>query len=215
MENLNFKNYFNEKKYCVVKSAITNELRDFVTQYALFDEMQNFTPEKKYDWKLPPQVPNAHSKYADPVMETMLLHLLPIIEMNTGLSLYPTYSYFRVYRNGDDLESHLDRSSCEISATLCFNYSYDSEKYSWPIYMEGNEVNLHPGDLVVYRGCELSHWREKLELDENVWQVQGFFHYVDANGPCAEWKFDKRNSIGELKKDSRLTPTKKYIQYIT
>jgi hypothetical protein len=49
---------FKDKGYCVVKGAISPELRDFVTQYALFDEMQNQTEGDA-------QVPNAYSKYAD------------------------------------------------------------------------------------------------------------------------------------------------------
>jgi hypothetical protein len=104
---------FKENGYCVVRSAISPELRDFVTQYALFDEMQDFAGDDQ-------QVPDSHSKYADPAMESLLLLLHSTMEENTGLKLYPTYSYYRVYRNGDSLEHHTDRHSCEISATLKF-----------------------------------------------------------------------------------------------
>ena len=92
-------------------------------------------------------------------MESMLLHLPSIIEENTGLSVHPTYSYYRVYRNGDELKPHSDRPACEISTTLCFNYSYDDKKYQYPIFMDGQRVVLYPGDLVIYRGCDLKHWR--------------------------------------------------------
>ena len=184
---------FSKKGYCLIKNAVNPELRDFITQYALFDEMQDFTPDGQ-------QVPNAHSKYGDPAMETLLLNLHDLMQKHTGLELYPTYSFYRVYRPGDDLKIHKDRPSCEISATLCFNYSYDTEDYTWPIYMEGNQVKQNPGDLVIYKGCELDHWRDVFDLrDDNAWHVQGFFHYVDANGPYNDYKFDKRDSIGEVK----------------
>lgn len=186
---------FKENGYCIVKSAISDELRDFVTQYALFDEMQDFASEEMQGR---PQVPNAHSKYADPAMETMLLHLQKIMEENTGLKLHPTYSYYRVYRNGDELTKHTDRQSCEISATLCFNYDYDDKDYQWPIFMNETEVTLKPGDMVIYKGCDLPHWRKPFEYFKSCWHVQGFFHFVDANGPYTEFKYDKRNSIGEL-----------------
>jgi hypothetical protein len=202
------KDFFTKNGYCIVKSAVNPELRDFITQYALFDEMQNFNNKDK-------QVPNAHSKYADPCMETFLLNLQKQVEENTGLILEPTYSYYRIYRNGDTLEPHTDRPSCEISATVCFNYSYDDAKFTWPIFMEGNEVNLKPGDMVIYKGCELSHWRNKFDnvLDKNTWHVQGFFHYVNATGPFKDYKFDKRNSIGELKEQIRNNSNKSYITY--
>lgn len=199
---------FKEKGYCVVKNAISNELRDFVTQYALFDEMQDFTPEG-----VGRQVQNAHSKYADPTMEVMLLHLHKTMEENTGLSLFPTYSYYRVYRPGDDLKVHKDRPSCEISCTLCFNYSYDDAKYQWPIYMAGNKVNLSPGDMVIYRGCDLDHWREMFDLNEDVWHVQGFFHFVDQDGPYADYKYDKREMIGQKQK-TIISNTPSYITFL-
>lgn len=210
---------FQKNGYCVVRNAISKELRDFVTQYALFDEMQNFLAEKDSIAarmsESGPQVPNAHSKYADPAMETMLLHIQKILEDNTGLTLFPTYSYYRIYRTGDDLKPHTDRPSCEISCTMCFNYNYDSSNYSWPIYMEGNKIDLNPGDLVVYRGYDLEHWRAPFDVDENAWQVQGFFHYVDVNGPFAEFKWDKRSSIGAF--DGERNPKiaeKPYITYL-
>lgn len=189
MKNKNIET-FNKDGYCVIRNVLPSELRDFVTQYALFDEMQNFQADDD-------QVPGAHSHYADPAMETILVHLQDVIEKNTGLTLYPTYSYYRVYRNGDVLLPHRDRPSCEISATMCLNYSYDDKTFTWPIYMEGNPVDICPGDVVIYKGCEKSHWREPLRNDDDVWHVQAFFHYVDANGPYTEWKFDKRTQIGE------------------
>lgn len=198
---------FAENGYCVVKSAIPAELRDFVTQYALFDEMQDFNPDNT-------QVVGAHSKYADPAMEAMLLHLHSTMQENTGLELLPTYSFYRVYRPGDELVRHKDRPSCEISCTMCFNYEYEDEDYVWPIYMDGNKVVLEPGDLVIYRGCDLDHWRDPFQGGEADWHVQGFFHYIDKNGPFLDYQYDKRPTVGynEPKQTSSLS-NKSYIQY--
>lgn len=195
---------FREKGYTIVKNAINSELRDVITQYALFDEMQDFTPDKN-------QVPKAHSKYADPAMEAMLLHIQPLMEKHTGLKLYPTYSFYRVYRTGDILEPHRDRPSCEISTTVCFNYSYDDSEYTWPIIMDGNKVDMKPGDIVIYRGIDLEHAREEFITPNDDWHVQAFFHYVDANGVYANYRYDQRNSVGELKNKFI---NKRYIQYV-
>ena len=195
---------FREKGYTLVKNAISKELRDVITQYALFDEMQDFSPDGI-------QVPNAHSKYADPAMETMLLHIHPLMESHTGLELYPTYSFYRVYRNGDILEPHKDRPSCEISTTVCFNYSYDDSEYTWPIIMDGNKVDMKPGDIVVYKGVDLEHSREKFSPPLDSWHVQAFLHYVDANGPYSNFKWDNRSSIGE--KENKIIK-KNYVEYV-
>ena len=102
---------FKNHGFCIIKNAISNDVRDIITQYALFDEMQNYNPEGDTGGIC---VPNAHSKYADPVMESVLLHLQESIEENVGFKVDPTYSYYRVYRKGDDLKPHQDRPSCEI-----------------------------------------------------------------------------------------------------
>ena len=195
---------FKKDGYFLIKNALKAELRDVITQYALFDEMQNFTPDGV-------QVPNAHSKYADPAMEALLLHLHPIIEKNTELNLYPTYSYYRVYRNGDELTPHTDRPSCEISATVCFNYSYGDD-YDWPIFMNNKKISMNPGDLVVYRGIDIPHWREKLNPPDYSWHVQVFFHYVDSSGSYSGYKFDKRESVGSL--GNVAVRDKRYIKYV-
>lgn len=197
-------NNFSKDGYCLIKNAINPELRDVITQYALFDEMQDFSPDGF-------QVPKAHSKYSDPLMESMLLHLHPLMEKNTGLELYPTYSFYRVYRRGDILHPHKDRPSCEISTTVCFNYSYDDSKYTWPIIMDGNYIDMKPGDIVIYRGIDLEHARQEFIPPGNDWHVQAFLHYVDANGPHSEWKNDKRESIGFI---NNKPINKRYIEYI-
>lgn len=190
---------FIDKKYVVYRSALDDQMVDFISQYALFDELQRPSIGD-------PQVPKAHSKYGDPAMETLLIMLQPLMERITGLELDPTYSYYRVYRNGDNLSKHIDRPSCEISATVSFRYSYES--IPWPIFMNNSPVVLQPGDLAVYRGCEVEHWRDELICPPNNWHIQGFFHYVDKDGPFSEFKYDKRQSIGSS------INNKKYITYL-
>ena len=187
---MNPSNDFAQKGYCIVKQAISKELRDIATQYALFDEMQDFMADGA-------QVENAHAKYADPLMEGILLLMQNKIEKITGLSLAPTYSFFRVYRSGDELKVHKDRPSCEISATLFLNDNEMSEH--WPIFMSGERIELEPGDIAIYRGCDLEHYREKMLGSKESWHVQTFLHYVDTNGPFTEWALDKRRSLGLLK----------------
>jgi hypothetical protein len=188
---MSFKNIeeFNEKKYTVVNNVVNLDFLKIVSQYGLFDEIQDFF----YD---DVQVIGAHTKYADPLMESMLMHFKDTIEDNTGLYLDPTYSCYRVYRNGDVLKPHVDRESCEISCTVSFGSGHDMAKYCWPIFMDGNEVLLYPGDLAIYKGLEVNHWRDSFAPPTDSWQVQGFFHYVDKNGPYKEWKEDKRPGLG-------------------
>lgn len=185
---------FKNQKYCYVKNAISQDICDIAVKYTLFDEAKNFSPEGAVS-----QVPGSHGNYSNPFMESMLLHVLPIIENNTGLRVFPAYSYYRVYRPGASLSPHKDRSSCEISASLFFGRNYDGE--SWKLYIEGNGYEMEPGDMIIYRGTELTHYRYEFEAPEESFHSQVFLHYVDQNGPFSEYKYDKRIGIGGINND--------------
>lgn len=198
---------FSKKGYCLERNIISEDIANLSTQYALFDEMQNFSSGESQGFY---QVPSSHSKYADPLMESLLLYLQPKIEKISGNQLLPTYSFYRVYRMGQVLVPHKDRESCEISVSICFNYSYDDNEYSWPISIEKKEINMYPTDAVVYKGIDLEHSRDYfMPPSEDDWHVQAFFHYVSANGPYKEYVYDKRSSVGEKLIENK----KRYISY--
>jgi hypothetical protein len=140
------------------------------------------------------QVPGAPVRYSASRLEILLQDLLPQIEEASGLALYPTYSYLRVYKCGDALAKHRDRPACEVSVSLCLGYVAASP---WPLWIEGphsvSAAAMQPGDALLYRGIECPHWRERF-IGEEASQV--FLHYVDQNGPHADWKFDKRRALG-------------------
>ena len=198
-------NNFKNNRYLLIKSMVPSDICKIATKYALLQEEVDFTPEDDEH----AQVRGSHSRYSDLLMETLQFFLLPKMEKATGLSLFPTYTYYRIYRPGHELTRHKDRPSCEISATLCFNFNYDAGNV-WSIYMGGNRVDLLPGDLAIYRGCDVPHWREPFDKGQDAWQVQAFFHYVDAHGPNAEWKWDKRASLGMLGTSPSLELLKEY-----
>ena len=196
---------FKKNKYSVLKKVISKELADFVYSYflnkrsvaaVLFDQ-KYISPFTEYFgiWT-DPQVPNTYSHYADIAMETLLQKVKPIMEKHTGFKLSETYSYARIYKKGDVLARHKDRYSCEISTTL--NLGGDD----WPIYLDptgktgqaGIKVSLAPGDMLIYSGCDLEHWREEFKGTDSG---QVFLHYNKASSKTAkENQFDNRPFIG-------------------
>jgi hypothetical protein len=200
-------NSFQEYGYLTVPELLNDETVALFTQYALFMESKEFTPETGQS----AQVPGAHSSYGDPFAEALLLYAHESMEQLTGLRLHPTYSYYRVYRNGSTLKPHRDRESCEISATLCFAYEYNKSGYEWPIIVDGVEVVMEPGDAVIYKGCDIEHSRNTLEAGENAFHVQAFLHYVDADGPYAENKYDRRKHLATPPAIAEMPPKRKYI----
>ena len=204
-------------KYKVIKKAVSYELANFIFNYFLLkrDAVEwMYKNNVIYDtgmwgtW-VDQQVPNTYSHYADHVMETLLMKVMPKMKEETGLELIPTYSYARIYKKGDILKRHKDRPSCEISTTIHLGGA------PWPIFIdgtgadtvidehkqihkpnapEGTKVLLEVGDMLVYSGCELEHWREPLDGDICG---QVFLHYNHVNGPFADKNtFDGRPMLG-------------------
>jgi predicted 2-oxoglutarate/Fe(II)-dependent dioxygenase YbiX len=146
------------------------------------------------------QCPSSEAVHGAMAFDKLLVDLLPHFEKASGKRLYPTYSYARLYKTGEKLAIHTDRPACEISATLTLGF----DGKAWPIYMgdEGganaSKIEMAVGDAVLYRGMEKHHWRKKFKGE---WQAQVFLHYVDADGPHKEWKFDKRPGLNLPQKD--------------
>ena len=196
---------FKKKKYTIIKKAVSKELCLFLYNYLLIKRQvaktmfeARYLPAIETDWGhwKDEQVPNTYCHYADIAMETLMLKVQPLMEKYTKLKLYPTYSYMRVYEKGAVLRRHKDRFSCEISTTM--NIGGDN----WPIYLEpsgevgkkGIKVNLKPGDMLIYKGELLEHWRDAFEGNECA---QVFFHFNNVKTPNAKANiFDTRPHIG-------------------
>ena len=192
---------FKKNKYTIFKNILSPQFASFLTGYSLLKRKALDTMLK--DRYISPfetalgkikgdeQVKETYCHYGDIAMETLLQVLKPELEKKIKLKLVPTYSYQRIYKKGDILKRHIDRNSCEISATL--NLGGDP----WPIYVEndskniyykkgeyrpgdskGKKINLNVGDLMIYRGCEVEHWREPFL---GTYCVQVFLHYNIAD----------------------------------
>lgn len=173
---MNFKQKLIDDGFAVVPNFITVEqAKTLFGAYKNCEQISN-----KNDW----QVPN--SSYAvlnfKPFLELLCVKNMEVASL-IGEMVLPTYSYARIYRQGNVLERHTDKAACEISLTV--HLHGDKE---WPIYMEkpnGEAVGvvLKQGDAALYLGCDTPHWRDAYDGEE---YGQVFLHYVLSNG--AHWE---------------------------
>jgi len=189
---------FKTNGYEVVKNVITKETAIILDQtFQILRDCIYHVSGTPFDDKTAhgdDQIPQSFSRHGYPCFEALMVLVQPIIEKATGLRLLPTYTYARIYYEGAELKKHTDRPSCQISATM----TLATDGTDWPIYMRNlkgkeNQLNLGVGDMCIYRGMDLEHWREPYTGQR---QTQVFMHYVDADGPYAEWQFDKRARLG-------------------
>lgn len=174
---MNSSELFQKNKVLYVKGVVPKELCYFLTNVLI---RQAVVSPRDGD----SQIPNAKSIMDhEVVFETLQERLWPTVEELVGEELIPTYSYARLYSNGDVLEPHKDRPACEVSMTIQLGRSHN---YAWPIYMEGCRADMVEGDAVIYQGCDIEHWRNKCDGPEDYYSGQVFIHFVRANGPFAE-----------------------------
>tara|TARA_B100001996_G_scaffold370286_1_gene344539 strand:+ start:6012 stop:6638 length:627 start_codon:yes stop_codon:yes gene_type:complete len=201
---------FVDKGYARIKNALSKETCELATQYVLFEQMNDVDGKhiKQFNRYEPnsyaSRADGTHGVYGDSLMESILQFLKPVAEKHSELKLIPTYSYYRIYKNGHVLLPHRDRPSCEVSLSLTLGYHYTDadEDYRWPLIMNHVPIAAEIGEAILYRGCKHEHERRKLDVGENSFHIQVFLHYVNADGPYAEkCKYDGRPSIGIRKEN--------------
>jgi hypothetical protein len=172
-----------QNNYVFVPKFITEEEACFLAKE--FQEYcKKFNPKDHTD-------PAAHinSKLNWLPFIRLLVKKIPEVSKIVGEEVLPTYTYARWQTKNHSLPRHRDRPSCEISLSL--NLKKDTDWGFWIQKPTGEEVeiNLNPGDAILYLGCQADHWRNKFDGEEHI---QVFLHYVRANGTKAWAFFDKQ-----------------------
>ena len=204
--------YFKEFKYVVVRNFISEDIMPLYYEYCITQarsidhKITYYKKEHNEEWDgrfNDPQSPGNFSKYGDFLMESSINLLTKKAEQYTGLQLNPNYTYWRLYEKGSVLKRHKDRPSCEISATINIGSNLSNidknvyPNYQWPIFVldkNNSEIPIHlnPGDALIYRGCEVEHWRNEFIGLNNA---QVFFHWNEKDGQF-NIKYDGRPFLG-------------------
>ncbi len=184
---------FKTDGYVVVKNVLSRELTDFLSDYARFRARNNLRVLKN------DSLAHVHREYGDPLMEMLLEKLTIAVEKATGIALWPTLSFYYTYKNGNQLLPHKDRGSCEIVAGLCIgaDEKFIGTEGSWPLFLSINghsiPIHLNYGDMVIFKGHSVEHWREPFKGN---WFVSAIFGYVEKDGPFSYQKYDQRKALG-------------------
>jgi predicted 2-oxoglutarate/Fe(II)-dependent dioxygenase YbiX len=174
--------------YIILKNFISPErANSLAIEYRKYCKQENTLGDS--------QAPNSHSNYNYISFLELLCEKTPEVSSLLEETVLPSYAYSRVYKNGNTLEKHVDRDSCEISFTLHLG----SDK-PWLIWIETptgeqRSVNLNPGDAMMYLGREAIHWRDSYSGE---WFAQIFLHYVRSRGDCSYAYFDKIQKKPEI-----------------
>lgn len=219
---------FLKDDFTIINHAISQDIcrllaREFRMSRDLAMSANKINPAVKHPDSTQTQFPfedemvkNSFSWYSPLCFESLSDTLIKdIVEDVIKEKVYPTYSYARIYYKGSEMFKHVDRSSSEFSVSLCIDT--DTGVDPWPLEIETKDkkhikVNQTPGDLVMYKGNNLYHWRSKYTGKEHI---NAFMFYVCANGKKKELKYDTRPLLGMGSNTRRLNSEQQFNRYPT
>jgi len=175
---------------------------------ALFNREVDITQNSPKD-----SLNKSKANYCTPMAVGLHRWLHDALDDVIDMDLRETYSYSRKYERGAYLRAHTDRPSCEISATVCLDYDTD-DKAPWKIWVQNDEnyvdnqdmeeafrisqglkhrdrkgipISLEPGDVLLYQGPNVIHWRDYLLGDYSYHMFLHFFNYEGKLGDINEF----------------------------
>jgi len=173
----------NLQKYSDLRSSGFIHLKDFIST----DEVslllnQWVDASRELEAGHDTQVPGSVSMYNFLPTTQLAVYKASSLADILGVNLLPTYSFVRTYFSNTNLAKHRDREACEISVSI----HLDGDK-DWPLYIDGNPINLKTGDAVLYWGHDLEHWRDTY-LGESY--TNAFLHFIRSLGENIGHAFD-------------------------
>jgi hypothetical protein len=162
---MNYPEKFKDNNYFFVPELLDKHLVKFLASYyqAAKDGHVGF-------FDLDPTSLNCNG---DAVADAVLYLMRDKLEKLTGLELLPSYSFVRIYRQGEKVGKHTDGPENQISCTMCVS----RDEVDWPLFVSFKGVEdsfvMQPGDGVIYRGYEVNHWRDKFSGENQVQVIIG------------------------------------------
>lgn len=128
----------------------------------------------------------AHMYFAVPLGEAMMSHFCSLMREVTGEDVYPSYSFLWNYKKGYVLPKHKDRNSVDYIISIGIHSHEESE---WSIFVDGNEIHLSVGDIMILDGKKFEHWRDACPYEN---RLQLILCYTRDK----KQRFDKREHLG-------------------
>lgn len=218
-----------KERYVVLRDFIPKEILTMALDMWKVDERaskeKSYVHKEKKDitYKNPQSsIGKSDGGYCTPWAVAMHGYLTRKLENFFDMDLAETYSYTRKYERGAFLGTHLDRPSCEVSATLCLEYQTD-DNTPWKIWVKPDNyvgrpaeqvkkesqdlsqrdrlknncraVSLEPGDLLLYQGPNIPHWRDYLLGDYSYHMFVHWFNRQTKMDHLPDFCYQKSRKV--------------------
>lgn len=189
---------FGEKKYTTLRSLMPQSQMKAMRNYYREYVKNGFMPFNDA------QVKRRYYEHNEPLAKFLHNNLTKIMSIIAGEEVKPSYVYAASYEEDAVLNPHTDRPQCEYSFSFQVDYLPEPENQisPWGLFVakpdaqfereigytsekfpsENQAIDKNPaaylasGDALVYKGCELIHYRYALPKGHKSTSL--FFHYV-------------------------------------
>ncbi|HKQ79954.1 MAG TPA: sulfotransferase [Blastocatellia bacterium] len=129
------------------------------------------------------QVRFRHGWHNEPVCRYFHYQLTGLVSRVANEPVKPSYAYTSAYQEGARLKPHVDRKQCVFTLSLFVEHSDTPSAERWPLWFHAHDgkvaVTQASGDAVLFRGCDLPHWRDR--PPKGAASTTLLFHYVPAD----------------------------------
>jgi hypothetical protein len=166
-----------ENRYVVLPQIFAPLQLAAVRRYYRAQIAEGFLTFGDADW------PDRYFSGRDPICYFFHHQLTDAVSAVAGERVKPSFAFFASYHPGSVLPPHRDRDQCEYSMSILIDHSPELDQASpWPLYLHppgapaAVPISTRLGDAVLYKGREVTHYREPLAAADycSFW----FFFYV-------------------------------------
>jgi hypothetical protein len=175
------KQFFEREKYTTLRQILPPEQLRAISLY-----LQNLLNEGFMVFN-DNQVQRRFAVHNDTLARYFHQNLADLISRTVGERVKPSYVYAATYIEDAILEPHTDRQQCEFTMSMQIDYLptlKSGEPSPWALSLDNLaekrvDSYLACGDGLIYKGCELVHYRDALFAGHQSTSI--FFHYVQEN----------------------------------
>lgn len=184
-----------KNEFLMVPKALTDEAIAMFSREITFENMTSVNDPRQFF--------RVHNDEAcHPFIHHQVLHACTqFYEGVLSTTLIPAYAFAMKYIKNSDMDPHYDNFNNPISSTVCYHFTpgglsnpvyVDRAKFSNPYTMRLTvkdrpgipaenvaTLDLHPGDIAIFRGRNHLHWRDAVANDMDYRAL--LLHFCDYN----------------------------------
>jgi hypothetical protein len=172
--------FFYKNDYLLLKDILTDEIKNYLKENITFNKHNALNDPRQFSRE-------HHDEECSEIINNFFIIIKPFYEFILKKELTNFIGFSMKYNKDSNCKPHYDNYNMPISSTICF---YNEENISYPLYIDKSyfnnphpfrmtifdkagipeenkvKIDINEGDIVIFRGRNHLHWREKLPVKD-------------------------------------------------